>query len=164
MRSYPGGVLHSSFIDHRSSIQMIDFFTKEDEQRIIAAIEEAERQTSGEIRVHLERNYEGSITAAASRTFHKLKMDRTELRNGVLIFIVPPKHEFAIYGDQGINQKVPQNFWEAVRDIMQENFRHGKFAEGVCQGIQLAGEKLREHFPWEKGDKNELSDEISYGR
>ncbi len=155
---------HSSFIVYHSSLEMINFFTKEDEQRIIAAIKEAERQTSGEIRVHLERNYEGSITGAASRTFHKLKMDRTELHNGVLIFIVPSKHEFAIYGDQGINQKVPPHFWEDVRDVMQQNFRQGKFAEGVCLGIQLAGEKLREHFPWEKGDKNELSDEISYGR
>lgn len=143
---------------------MIDFFTKEDEQNIIAAIQEAEKRTSGEIRVHLERDYEGGITGAAHRTFHKLGMDRTKQRNGVLIFIVPPKHEFAIYGDRGINQKVPVHFWEEVRDAMQQNFRQGKFADGVCQGIRLAGEKLREHFPWEKGDKNELPDEISYGR
>lgn len=143
---------------------MIDFFTKEDEQAIIAAIREAERQTSGEIRVHLERSYEGSITGATHRTFHALGMDRTKQRNGVLIFIVPPKHEFAIYGDRGIHEKVPPHFWEDVRDVMQQNFRQGQFAEGVCQGIRLAGEKLREHFPWTDGDKNELPDEISYGK
>jgi len=143
---------------------MIDFFTKKQEQSIIAAIQEAERLTSGEIRVHLDRDYEGGITGAAHRTFHALGMDRTKLRNGVLIFIVPSKHEFAIYGDRGINQKVPTHFWEAVRDVMQQHFREGKFAEGVCQGVQLAGEKLREYFPWKDGDKNELSDEISYGR
>lgn len=143
---------------------MIDFFTKEDEQRIIAAIRDAEGRTSGEIRVHLEREYEGGITGAAHRTFHALGMDRTKQRNGVLIFIVPPKHEFAIYGDRGINQKVPPHFWNDVRDLMQQNFRQGKFADGVCEGIRLAGEKLMEHFPWQAGDKNELSDEISYGR
>ena len=167
-----GDYHHSSFFIHSrskfgtscSSFQMIDFFTKEDEQSIVAAIQEAERRTSGEIRVHLERDYEGGITGAAHRTFQALGMDRTKLRNGVLVFIVPSKHEFAIYGDKGINQKVPPNFWEDVRNVMQKNFRQGKFAGGVCEGIQLAGEKLREHFPWEHGDKNELSDEISYGR
>ncbi len=143
---------------------MIDFFTKEEEQRIVAAIQEAESRTSGEIRVHLERDYEGGIAGAAIRTFHALGMDRTKQRNGVLIFIVPPKHEFAIYGDQGINQKVPPGFWADVRDVMQQHFREGRFAEGTCQGVLLAGEKLREHFPWESGDKNELPDEISYGR
>jgi uncharacterized membrane protein len=143
---------------------MIDFFSKEEEKRIIQTIREAEKQTSGEIRVHLERNYEGSVIGAASRTFIALNMSRTKERNGVLIFIVPDRHEFAIFGDKGINQKVPPNFWEEVRNVMQVNFRNSMFAEGVCQGVKLAGEKLKEYFPWTDGDRNELPDEISYGR
>ena len=143
---------------------MIDFFSKDEEKRIVKTIREAEKLTSGEIRVHLERNYEGAIMGAASRTFRALNMDRTRERNGVLIFIVPPRNEFAIYGDRGINEKVPPHFWEEVRNVMQSHFRNAMFAEGVSQGVKLAGEKLREHFPWTDGDKNELPDEISYGR
>ncbi len=143
---------------------MIDFFSKDEEGRIIATIKEAEKQTSGEIRVHMERDYQGSILGAAHRTFLALGMDRTKERNGVLIFIVPDRHDFAIYGDRGINAKVPENFWEEVRNVMQEHFRKGMFAEGVCQGVQRAGEKLKAVFPWQRGDKNELADEISYGR
>ncbi|MEY3367634.1 MAG: hypothetical protein RI973_789 [Bacteroidota bacterium] len=142
---------------------MINFFSKPDEARIIATIREAEKATSGEIRVHLERKYKGDITEAAHGVFHALRMDRTELRNGVLIFIVPSMHAFAIYGDEGINRKVPPHFWEDVRDIMQQHFREGQFAEGVCQGVRLAGEKLSEFFPRTTGDVNELPDDISFG-
>lgn len=143
---------------------MIDFFSKDEEARIVQAISEAERQTSGEIRVHLERDYEGAILGAASRTFFSLGMDRTKDRNGVLIFIVPPRHDFAIFGDRGINAAVPPHFWEEVRNVMQQHFRQGMFAEGVCQGVKMAGEKLQAFFPWTDGDKNELSDDISYGK
>ncbi|MBK9014669.1 MAG: TPM domain-containing protein [Saprospiraceae bacterium] len=143
---------------------MIDFFSKDEEARIVQTISEAERQTSGEIRVHMERDYEGTILGAASRTFFALGMDRTKDRNGVLIFISPPRHDFAIFGDRGINAVVPPHFWEEVRNVMQQNFRQGMFAEGVCQGVKMAGEKLQAFFPWTDGDKNELSDEISYGK
>ena len=91
-------------------------------------------------------------------------MERTKDRNGVLIFISPPRKDFAIFGDQAINAAVPPHFWEEVRNVMQENFRHGMFAEGVCQGVKMAGEKLQAFFPWTDGDKNELPDEISYGK
>lgn len=127
-------------------------------------IREAERQTSGEIRVHLERDYEGAILGAASRTFFTLNMERTKDRNAVLIFISPPRKDFAIFGDVGINTVVPPNFWEETKNVMQQNFRQGMFAEGVCQGVKMAGEKLQAFFPWTRDDKNELSDEISYGR
>jgi uncharacterized membrane protein len=143
---------------------MIDFFSKDEEARIIQTIREAERLTSGEIRVHLERDYEGAILGAASRTFFSLGMERTKDRNGVLIFISPPRKDFAIFGDRSINAAVPPHFWEEVRDVMQQNFRQGMFAEGVCQGVKMAGEKLQAYFPWSDGDKNELSDEISYGK
>ncbi len=142
---------------------MVDFFNKEDEQHIIAAIAEAEGQTSGEIRVHLGKNLDGDITAAAAKTFLKLGMDKTAESNGVLIYIVPSHHKFAIIGDKGIDAKVPANFWQEVRDIMQQHFRQGQFAEGICQGIRLAGQKLKQFFPLQEGDKNELSDEISFG-
>ncbi len=141
---------------------MIDFFKKEEEERIIAAIEEAERRTSGEIRVHLTKRYWGKILSAAARRFHKLKMDKTEQRNGVLLFIVPSRKEFAILGDKGINEKVPENFWKDVRDLMEQYFREEKYEEGVCQGIHLIGEKLKAYFPWQEDDKNELPDDISY--
>ncbi len=154
----------SSLISHPSSLQMIDFFSKDEEARIVQTIKEAERLTSGEIRVHLEKDYEGAILGAASRTFFSLGMERTKDRNGVLIFIVPPRKDFAIFGDRGINAAVPENFWEETKNAMQHYFRQGMFAEGVCQGVKMAGEKLQAFFPWTDGDKNELSDEVSYGK
>lgn len=161
------GGMHSAF-PHPSSLiphlfPMIDFFSKDEEKRIVQAIREAERQTSGEIRVHLERDYEGAILGAASRKFFALDMERTKDRNAVLIFISPPRKDFAIYGDKGINAVVPPNFWEETKNVMQEHFRKGMFAEGVCQGVKMAGEKLQAYFPWTREDTNELSDEISYG-
>ncbi|MFQ5447749.1 MAG: TPM domain-containing protein [Saprospiraceae bacterium] len=142
---------------------MINFFKKEEEQRIIAAIGEAEAQTSGEIRVHLQKGFKGKVEDAAAKTFARLRMDRTADRNGVLIFIVPSRQQFAIIGDKGIHEKVPPNFWQDVRDVMQHHFRDGKYADGVCEGVLLAGQKLKEHFPWQSDDVNELPDEISYG-
>ena len=142
---------------------MVKFFTKEQEQRIVAAIRESEGHTSGEIRVHLERELIGDALNVAARVFHELEMDSTAERNGVLIFIVPSMHRFAIIGDKGINEKVPVDFWDDVRDIMQQYFRQGKFTEGVIEGVKLSGQKLKEHFPRKSDDRNELSDEISYG-
>lgn len=143
---------------------MIDFFSKDEEKRIVQTIQHAERQTSGEIRVHMERDYEGTILGAASRTFFSLGMERTKDRNGVLIFIVPDRKDFAIFGDRGINAAVPPDFWESVKLVMQQNFRQAMYAEGVCRGVEMAGEKLQAFFPWTHGDKNELPDEISYGK
>lgn len=142
---------------------MVKFFTAEQEQRIIAAIREAEGQTSGEIRVHLEKELIGDALNVAARVFHELEMDTTEERNGVLIFIVPSMHRFAIIGDKGINDRVPEDFWDEIRDVMQDHFRKGDFTQGVIEGVQRSGIKLREFFPRRPGDKNELPDEISYG-
>ena len=141
---------------------MIRFFQPEEEQQIIAAIRQAERQTSGEIRVHLEKNARGDILAAAAHTFQQLGMHETQARNGVLIFLAPERREFAIIGDQGINQKVGENFWQEERDLMQRHFRQGAFCAGICEVIEQIGEKLKAHFPYQKDDENELSDEISY--
>jgi len=141
---------------------MINFFKKEEEARIVAAIKEAEHRTSGEIRVHLTKRYWGNILSAAARRFRKLKMDKTEQRNGVLLFLVPSRKEFAILGDEGINEKVPEHFGEDVRDLMEKYFQEEKYEEGVCRGIHLIGQKLKAYFPWQEDDKNELSDDISY--
>ncbi|MEL7020684.1 MAG: TPM domain-containing protein [Bacteroidota bacterium] len=142
---------------------MLDFFTREEGNQIIAAIQRAERTSSGEIRVHLEDNCKGNVLNAAKRTFRKLKMHQTERRNGVIIFLAPERKEFAIYGDEGINKVVPDNYWQDVRDILQQHFRKGAFTTGVIAAIDRIGEKLQTYFPGVKDDINELPDDISYG-
>ncbi len=141
---------------------MIRFFSSEEEERIIRAIREAERNTSGEIRVHLEHKCQGDTMQAAHRTFRQLRMNRTKLENGVLLFLVPERKEFTILGDKGINNIVPEHFWEDVRDLMQQHFRMGAFCDGVTAAIALVGEKLKVFFPAEKEEDNELPDDISY--
>mgnify|MGYP006272754749 FL=1 len=141
---------------------MFQFFNKEDEERIIAAIRAAEQNTSGEIRVHLEKDANGDVVKEARRTFAHLKMHKTKARNGVLIFLVLERKEFAIIGDKGINDVVGENFWQAERDIMQAHFRQGDFAGGICKAIEQVGEKLKAHFPYQSDDENELPDETSY--
>ena len=145
---------------------MVKFFNRYDEDRIVAAIQEAECDTSGEIRVHLQPALaEGAeVMDVAYETFQLLKMHETGQRNGVLIFIVPSAQQFAILGDEGINQLVPENFWEDVRNVLQADFRQGKFAEGLCKGIEMIGQKLKKFFPYQANDVNELPDEISYGK
>ena len=141
---------------------MVKFFSKEDEARIVTAIQSAERQTSGEIRVHLERKSKGDVLKDALRIFHKLGMHKTEQRNGVLILLVPKAKQFAIIGDEGINNAVPPGFWEEERNIMQQHFRKQAYVEGLTTVIQQIGEKLKTFFPYQDDDVNELSDEISY--
>ena len=143
---------------------MLAFFNKDEEKRIITAIQEAERNTSGEIRVHLEKKLEKDAVTEAQQTFAKLGMHKTEARNGVLIFIAPEHHQFAIVGDKGIHEKVGENFWQEERDLMQEHFKKGAFADGICLAIAKVGEKLKVHFPYQSDDENELPDEISYSK
>jgi len=142
---------------------MIALFNKEEEQRIIECIREAENNTSGEIRVHLEDKCRGDIMKAAARTFRKLNMQRTLARNGVLVFLAPDRKEFAILGGEGINEKVGVDFWEAEKELMQNYFREGKFSEGICLVVLQVGERLKEFFPFQDDDINELPDDISYG-
>jgi uncharacterized membrane protein len=138
------------------------FFSKADEARIVQAIQDAERNTSGEVRVHLEKTLEDSVLQEATRTFAKLEMHQTAARNGVLIFIAPEHRKFAIVGDEGINAIVGEDFWKEERDLLQIHFRKGTFADGICLAIAQVGEKLKAHFPFQEGDTNELPDEISY--
>ena len=142
---------------------MIHFFSKEDEQSIITAIREAELNTSGEIRVHLEDKIKGPVLEVAIKLFKRLGMHKTKARNGVLILIAPNDRQFAILGDKGIDAVVPKNFWDEEKSLMQEHFLRGAFCEGVCTVISQIGEKLKSHFPYQSDDENELPDEISYG-
>lgn len=140
-----------------------DLFTKEEQQQIIAAVKQAELNTSGEIKVHIERKCKEDVLDHAAFIFEKLEMHKTELRNGVLIYLAVEDRQLAILGDTGINLKVPKGFWEATRDVMIANFKNGDFAKGLSEGIIKAGEQLKTHFPYEKSDINELSDDISFG-
>ncbi len=143
---------------------MIDFFKKEEEKAIVKAIQKAEKHTSGEIRVHLERELDGyGVLDVATEVFYILEMEKTEQRNGVLFFIVPSEKQFAILGDKGINEKVPDDFWDDIRDVLASYFKNKQFKEGICRGVERVGEKLREFYPYQSDDKNELPDEISYG-
>ena len=140
-----------------------DFFNKEDKEKITSAISEAELNTSGEVRVHIEGKCKGEVLDRAAYVFGQLDMHKTKLRNGVLFYLTVEKQKFAILGDAGINSAVPDNFWDEIKDLMADHFRKGEFAEGLANGIQLAGKQLKQHFPYQKDDINELSDEISFG-
>lgn len=142
---------------------MIKFFKPEEEALIISAIRKAESTTSGEIRVHLEENPRLDALDEAKRIFRKLNMHKTVDRNGVLILLAPEKKQFAIIGDEGIDQVVEGDFWEHERDLLQNYFRKGHFCPGVVAAIDLIGEKLKAHFPVQKDNQNELPDNISYG-
>lgn len=138
-----------------------DFLSKDDEQDIVKAIREAEMQTSGEIRVHLERHTNKAPLQRAQELFHLLKMDNTKEENGVLIYVAVDDHTFAICGDTGINKKVPENFWESTKNKMITHFKEGHFKKGIITGITSAGNQLAQYFPWQHGDINELPDEIT---
>jgi len=140
------------------------FLTSEEENAIVEAIKAAELNTSGEIRVHIEKQLKNkTIDDRAQEVFHDLGMDATELKNGVLIFIAVKDQQFGIYGDQGINDLVGNDFWKSTKDIIQDYFKEGEFKQGIVEGILKAGEQLKKHFPYSIDDINELPNEISKG-
>jgi len=138
------------------------YFSEKDKLQIKNAIRAAELNTSGEVRVHIEKHCREDVLDRAAYIFKKLEMHKTELRNGVLFYLAVDDRKFAILGDAGINQEVPDDFWEEIKEKMAEKFKEGLFAEGLSQGIRMAGEQLKAHFPYQEDDVNELSDEISY--
>ena len=140
-----------------------NFFKKEEKEKIVQAIKDAEKETSGEIRLHLDLRCKGEALEQVVKMFEKLKMYETQLRNGTLIYLAVTDHKFAIFGDEGRNEIVPDNFWEDVKEEMRELFVKGQFADGVARGIFLVGEKLKEFFPYQEDDINELPDDISMG-
>jgi len=140
------------------------FLTEEAEVKIIEAIRLAEKDTSGEIRVHIEKkcSKEKAFDRAVD-VFHLLKMDQTKLRNGVLFYVAVVDKKFVICGDEGIDKVVPKNFWESTKDIVTGFFKEGHYDAGLGAGIHEAGTQLKKHFPYLEDDKNELSDSISKG-
>ena len=140
-----------------------DFLTKEEERAIVEAIRMAEKNTSGEIRVHIEKTTSIDSYERAMEVFHLLKIDETQLKNGVLIYLAVKDKSFVICGDKGINDLVPKDFWDTTKDVMASHFKNGNFKQGLVDGITKAGEQLQKYFPFEEDDTNELSNEISKG-
>jgi uncharacterized membrane protein len=139
------------------------FFSQEDQQRIMQSIRAAEKNTSGEIQVHLENTCKKPVLQRAAELFDILQIYKTAERNGVLIYLAVETKLFAIIGDVGINQKVPPGFWDEIKAHMEMLFRKGQFTDGLCDGIRMSGQQLSEHFPYSKDDINELPDDISFG-
>jgi uncharacterized membrane protein len=140
------------------------FLSEAETAAIHAAIREAEQGTSAEVKVVLARHCWGSVKRKARRIFGELGLDRTEQRNCVLLLLVVSNREFLIYGDQGIHEKVGQRFWDDVGRQMLDSFRREEFGDGICQGVRRVGEKLAEHFPHQRDDVDEVSNEIVYRR
>jgi uncharacterized membrane protein len=140
------------------------FFSEREGEAIVEAIRQAELHTSGEIRVHLQDHCKADdILAHTAALFHQLKMDETQERNGVLVYLAVRDHRFAIYADEGINQRVPEHFWDEIVAEMQAHFQASAFVRGLTEGIQKIGVELRHYFPRQDDDENELPDDISYG-
>lgn len=138
-----------------------DFLSQLDQLRIVEAIRAAEMRTSGEIRVHVQpKATGGEIRWVAERTFERLGMTKTALRNGVLLFIATEERRFVILGDKGIDEKVPAGFWDAIAAKLTIRFQNGEFTDGIVEALAAAGEQLAEFFPRAAGDVNELPDEI----
>jgi uncharacterized membrane protein len=135
-----------------------------DRERVTKAIQDAERRTSGEIRVSVAPFFWGSIQAAAERAFARLQMTATRDRNGILLFIVPSRRRFVVLGDEGIHAKVGPEFWKDVAGAMSELFRKGDFTGGLVRGIETVGEELATHFPFDATTgRNELPDDVDFG-
>jgi uncharacterized membrane protein len=141
-----------------------DYFTEEQQKKITAAIAEAERSTSGEVRVHLEKKCAGDDPVKrAEKIFHQLKMDATELHNGILFYLAFESHHFAVIGDKGIHEKVHQEFWNEIKDKTLAHFKKQEFTEGLVESILECGRQLKKYFPYKEGDKNELQDDLTFG-
>lgn len=138
-----------------------DFLAALDRQRIVDAIAAAEKRTSGEIRVHIQPKAGGDIRGVAERTFERLGMTKTELRNGVLLFIASEEQRFVILGDRGINEKAPAGFWDEIAAKLTIRFQAGELTDGIVEAIHRAGEELRHDFPRAEGDVDELTNEIN---
>ncbi len=138
-----------------------EFLAQLDQQRIVAAIAASEKRTSGEIRVHIQPKARGEIRKVAERTFERLGMTKTALRNGVLLFIACEEHHFTILGDRGIDEKVPAGFWDEIAAKLTIRFKSGEFTDGIVEAIHSAGEELLHYFPRVEGDVDELANEIN---
>jgi uncharacterized membrane protein len=141
--------------------RVVTFLDAEERTRVLEAVSKFEARTSGEIRVHLAEHSHGDPTRAAVQAFERLGMTRTRDRNGVLLFVAVRDHGVAVIGDAGIHAKVSEHFWADVVRLIELRFGEERYADGLIEGIAMAGEKLAEHFPPRAGDINELPDSLS---
>lgn len=141
----------------------ISFLSKEDQKQILAAIAEAENRTSGEIRLRVENHCSGDPLQRAIKVFELLRMHRTKDRNGILLYVSFDDRKIAIYGDEGIHRRVPENYWQSTLDQMRIDFAKGQYASGLVRAIKDVGTKLKQFFPYQTDDVNELKDDISHG-
>jgi uncharacterized membrane protein len=146
------------------SLSAKDFFSPQEQEEIRLAIGKAELDTSGEIRVHVENSCKGDVLDRAAYVFRQLRMEKTGLRNGVLIYLAVKHRKFAIIGDKGINNVVPAGFWDTIQSEMLDSFRRDEFSIGLCKAIEAVGNNLKKFFPFQKDDVNELADDISFGK
>jgi uncharacterized membrane protein len=141
-----------------------DSISGEDQKKITAAIKHAEKHTSGEIRLFIEDVCKDNVLDRAAFIFNELGMQKTKERNGVLIYLAMESRHFAIIGDSGINSKVKKDFWHDIKLEMQNHFTAGDFLTGLLNGVEMTGKALKEYFPYERSDKNELPDERVFGK
>lgn len=139
----------------------MNLFNDEEQQRIQKAIEEAERSTSGEIRICIEKKCSEDVLDRAAKYFYQLNMDKTKLRNGVLIYLATVDRKFAVIGDAGINRVIPADFWDTTKESMLAEFKYGNLAEGIITGVTMAGQQLKKFFPVTDDDSNELPNDIA---
>ena len=137
-------------------------FTDEEQQRIRTAIEDAEKHTSGQLRVCIEKKCAGEVLDRAAKYFHQLNMHQTKQRNGVLIYVATVDRKFAIIGDAGINKAVPEGFWDDAKEDMLQHFKYGNLVDGIVTGLAIAGNHLQKYFPHQTHGSNELSDDIAF--
>lgn len=136
----------------------------EEQEQIVNSIRQAEKITSGEIKVHIEKKCpEANPEVRVQEVFEKLEMHKTRERNGVLLYLAYEDHIFYIFGDKGIYEKTPRDFWESTKEKMKLKFAREEFVEGFCEGIEEASKQLALYFPERHDNQNELSDDISFG-
>ena len=139
------------------------FLSQQEQQQIIEAIQQAEKNTSGEVRVHMEPHCAGDPVVRAREVFEQLRMHETALRNGVLFYVAYEDHRLAVIGDKGIHECVGDYFWQSEITLLKEYFKRNEYAAGISAAIAVAGEKLKHYFPFQSDDKDELSNDISFG-
>jgi len=139
-----------------------NILTPEEEKSIVDHIRKAEKNTSGEIRIHMEDHCKGELMDRATEIFDSLEMQKTKDRNGVLLYFAVKDHQVAVLGDKGINAVVDDNYWDEKLEEIVAHFKEGKFYEGIAQTVSDVGGKLTELFPVKSNDRNELPDDISY--
>lgn len=140
-----------------------EFLSADDRKEVAQAIALAERNTSGEIRVYIEKKCKEDPVKRAISVFHQLKMQRTMFRTGVLLYIAHADQKFAIIGDRGIHEKVPENFWDEERALLERYFAEARYAKGIVEAVAACGEQLHKHFPMDGNNPDELSNEVVIG-